>query len=251
MDNKIKQLINDLKDYLSDKNIISRLELRTEIKSLIKRYNIQELDEIIKFEKKDDSSILRFIFNSIISTHSIPNAPFLPEKLIYENIIFYYPQPIQNIDEIIKSAFDRYCEFIIKKMRDKVHTVYFKANYHFEDISDTRFLAIRGNLKQLIIFYPTASILYNDLKSMIEFEDSIIIIPQGATPAPYFNIYKEFSDALLLEENIVLLFNTEEDILSPFIGLPKDELIIHQLKPDKNIIQFKRQFQNFFNDEEF
>ena len=228
--------------------MISRTELRMKIISLIDKYQIEDLEEVKKIEKDNDLPILQYLFNSITITPISISAPSLTEKLVHKNTFFYYSHTQDNIDELIKESFKRYSNFILEKLHQIVTNLFSKASYNVEKKSFTKIDAIKGDSKLEIILYSTASEFYEDLKSE-EFLDNIIVLPQGATPGPYFNIYREFSNELLIEENVVLLANIEKNYIAPFIGYPKDKLILNQLTPDENINLIKKRLQSTISDD--
>jgi hypothetical protein len=224
------------------------MELRMKIISLIDKYQIEDLDEVKKIEKENDLPILQYLFNSITRTPISLSAPSLTEKLIHKNTFFYYSHTQDNVDELIEKSFERYNIFILEKLQQNISNLFSKAGYKVEKKSPTKLDVKKGENEVEIMLYSNASEFYEDLKSE-EFLDNIIIIPQGATPGPYINIYKEFSNELLIEENVVLLVNVEKNYIAPFIGYPKDELILNQLTPDENINLIKKRLQSSISDD--
>ncbi|MBD3230277.1 MAG: hypothetical protein GF329_19015 [Candidatus Lokiarchaeota archaeon] len=249
MNKKFNKLIEELNEFVENTRLISRLELRTRIRDLIDKYNVDHLPNNI--ENEYDLSLLQYLFNSVVLTPISISAPSLTEKIIHENVYFYYSHTQDNMDELLIKAFERYSTFALTKMDGLVKKIFVNANYEIKTSSKNEMLARKNEDKIKILLYPSGSTLYRKLESGTEFLDSIIVIPQGATPAPYFNIYKKYSDILLIEENVVLLSNIENDYISPFIGYPKDKYVTRQLKPDKNIEMIKKRWQSEFSGKDF
>ncbi|MHA1229343.1 MAG: DUF6834 family protein [Candidatus Helarchaeota archaeon] len=241
--NKLKDIFTELNEWTEKLKLISRLELRNKIKKLLEKYNINPNEMIEDSGIGRPISMVQYIFNSITTTPISIDSPLLGEKLNYENVYFYYSHTQHDIEDLIGDSFQRYSSFVLKNMKKKIKKIYQNANYKLEETDNTKFKALLNGKTEIIILYPTASLFYKDLKAGKQFNHNTIIIPQGATPAPYYKIYMEYSDELEDNHNVVLLINFEENYITPFIGIPEDKKIVHQLIPDKNIIRAKRAWQ--------
>jgi len=241
----------DLNKYVEGTKLVSRLELRLKIRELIEKYKINELEKVKRIEKEHEIPILQYLFNSVTTTPISINSPSLTEKMVYKNVYFYHSHTQKNIDQLIKNAFKRYREIAIDLMKKIIYKIYKNANYEIELLSKTELRVKKENFIDIIKLYSTSTEFYDDLKSGLEPDNLMILIPQGATPAIYFNLYREFSDYLLLNECQVLLVNIEKKFVSPFIGFPEDKSILKKLKVDRNITLIKSRWQNSLEMDDF
>ncbi len=240
---KLDLIYKELKSFLNEKKLISRLELRLKIKDLLLKQNFTPEDEKI-FEAEYGYTPLQSIFLTI--TSGIPTSiqiPILHEKLEYKQVLFYHSHTYKIPNDTLKKAFNEFCKMQTNLLRIIVLKILIQSSYTVQETTTNPVIAQKN--KTIIKFSVFCSILHllDEINSFKLTSNDVLIIPPGTSIGPFIQFYQTYSNDILLSEATVWLVDTENKTLSTFIGVPKDKNLLQFFTKSQLATQIERRWR--------
>jgi hypothetical protein len=232
---KIKQVWEELRDYVNEFNVVSKTELIAEINELLfSRFSDKEREQM---ESEFSMKPTLFFFESIVgkTPHSV-YSPHLSEKDSFHGETYYHSHTYPAKEEDIKKAYERLEEIKLNATASILKNTLEKAGYQLK-AENNRVLAKKpGYTLKCVIFANPETIKSKIQKSPEEYKETVIVVPSESSISPFKELYSE-SNKLLDNQTIIWVANIQNYSLSPFIGVypgeKKDkELVKHFEKPE-------------------
>ncbi len=227
---KINKIYKQLKGFVDGYKIISRVELREKIKSLLKSHTLTSKEEQY-LKDKFDLPPMNYIF--LGSTKEVPdsiNAPSLIEQVNYRDVTFYHGHTLATDEELMEKAIQRVYDFKEGKMQKILTEFLRKSGFGTKLAAKNKILATKKETKFEIVIYSSILTLWDEIKSLNLEENVVMAVPTGNNPGPYINFYKDFANMILLENAFVWIVNIEDESVSPLVGHPKDKELTSNFK---------------------
>nr|MDO8082721.1 hypothetical protein [Candidatus Freyarchaeota archaeon] len=235
MKDKVKQVWEELRNYVNKFNVVSKTELIAKINELL--FSLFTDKEREQMESDFSMKPTLFFFESIVgeTPHSI-YSPHLSEKDSFQGETFYHSHTYPAKKENIQKAYERLEEIKLKATTNILKNKLEKAGYQLKTENKKIFAKKPGYTLKCTISTNPETIKSEIQKSPDEYKETVIIIPTGSSISPFKELYKE-SNKLLDNQTIIWVANIQSHTLSPFIGVypgeKKDkELAKHFEKPE-------------------
>lgn len=217
MKDKVKQVWDELRDYVNEFNVVSKTELIAEINELL--FSLFTDEEREKMESEFSMKPTLFFFESIVgeTPHSV-YSPHLSEKDSFHGETYYHAHTYPAKEEDIKKAYERLEQIKFKATTNILKNTLEKAGYRLKTENNMVLAKKSGYTLKCTIFSNPETIKSNIQKSPNEYKETVIVVPTETSISPFKELYKE-SNKLLDNQTIIWVANIQNYSLSPFIGV--------------------------------
>ncbi|RLI76298.1 hypothetical protein DRP04_12775 [Archaeoglobales archaeon] len=225
-------VIEELSKMLSDKKVVSAEELgRKAIRAILRTLKDKAADV-------NDGLIRDVVYSFIECPLSLKSLHFSEEVKIGD-IKFYH----LHTQKPEKEDFDEaYREYVISKsylsklevMKDV--TDRFFSEYNLENDGILRIYS--NNRYRYGVFYSRIEDVYEDVDHHIETSISfdgeyVVVVPTEDRVHPFIKFFRNHSEKVRRADMKIWVVNTESKTIDPFIGYPKDFLLLKGFKNPK------------------
>jgi hypothetical protein len=240
LEHKLNILFKDLHRFLSEKKLISRLELRLKINQLIEFQNFTD-SERRECEKNYNFPLPQFIFLALTSgTPQSIQAPLLHEKTVYKEMLYYYSHTFPLSPPLLEQAHSEVCQLQKQRLETIISKFFLQLHYEINILSSEIIQADQDQLSLTCFLFCSILNLLDKIDIPQLTPTTVLIIPPGATIKPFIEFYQKYSNQILLAEANIWLIDTETEILSTFIGMPKDKNLLVYFTKSKLATQIER-----------
>ncbi len=226
LQNKLSSLFREMNNFLSDKKLISRLELYLKIRELISSFMFSDTEKK-ECETLYEYPLEQFLFLSV--TTGIPSSfqvPVFDEKLMYKETLLYYPHTFTPSNDILEKTYERVCQLQLERLKQIITKKLIQIEYNINEISSDYIRASRAPLELNCHLFCSIVKLIEMIKYLELTQNDALIIPPGTTIKPFLEFYQQYSNRLLLKGTSVWLVDTETETMNTFIGIPKDKKLL-------------------------
>lgn len=223
---KLNTIFQNLRTYLNEIKLISRIELKKEITKQINLQNFLTSESSLA-QKLYEFPLPQFIFLTVTSEkYASINAPLIHEKIEYKQIIFYHSHSFKITQELLEEAYVRVCKLQIKLLHKIISNLLFNVNYNIQETTSHAITAKRENYSLKCHLFCSIIDLKEKISSIELTSTDALIIPPGSSVKPFIKFYQQHSNHILLKDASVWLVDTDDETINRFIGLPTDKKIL-------------------------
>ncbi len=223
---KLDLLFQTLEKFLTEKKLISRLELRFKIRELISSLNFSP-DELLECENLYEYPLHQMIFLSVTSGGIFPtHSPLLTKKIEFKEMNFYYSPSINLTEDLLNHAYKEMCKLQFQLLTKILINFLQKGKYTVQIVDTNLIIADRDQYSLKCLLFCSILHLTAEIEPIQLDPHIVLIVPPGTSIEPFIKFYQNYSNKILLAEASVWLVDTELETVSRFIGLPSDKNLL-------------------------
>jgi len=229
MEEKIKLVFGELKEWVNREKIVSQPELLCKIKSALKKhFSKDELEEFAKERGEPTAFFMKAVTGPVpLSIH----APHLSERGVYRGETFYFSHTVDRERVDFEKLLEKLRTFRLERSIQIVQEVLEKAGYLVMRENET-LKAIKNQREMTIVFFKSVEDAHREVDDRIdEFKGKILVVPTGSRLEPFYEFYRRKANKILESNIAVWVAQVEEGTVSPFIGVfpgEKDKEVMEQ-----------------------
>lgn len=235
IDRKLRNVCNEMLEYLNEVKIVSRLELFIKAREALEHQGGLSDDEnkfvIGKYDLRPDQMIVMGIIGD---TPYMMGCPFLHEETIFKNKLFYHSHTFSPSDQDYESALDRLRNMRLNQTASMINEMFSRAGYSKASTNQKTSLTTyrKENGKEFIGIILQS---VNDAPQLFDSipEGTVLVVPTEESPGPFISFYRNQRTKVAEKRFSIIVVNIEDLKISPFLGYPSDKDIIAQFnEPD-------------------